>query len=346
MKQSQIILLIILLSMRSNIYGQVVLQKAPIPIVGNKFNFSITNNPSSFDYGNFGTNQRFDFSKLIAQNSTMFNIVDFNSSPDKDLFPEANVAIHRNQGGETYYRMTDSSISYIGLAFEISTQNGSFHVNKETRQINFPFLYQSSFYDSSLIDITIPDTVYKQYDSLRYRQKIVNHVIADAWGKMITKQDSFDVLRLRTDYENLYFTEEYKNNTGQWAMLQSNQKSSGTYYDFWTTGFILPVASVYVDKLGEAAGVVWLANYNLPAPQISPSTNLTIYPNSSSGIFTISYNTTVVQKSELYIYNMQGEKVHEETWNNPATKTLDLSFLSKGMYIIKLAGETQKILID
>lgn len=87
-----------------------------------------------------------------------------------------------------------------------------------------------------------------------------------------------------------------------------------------------------------------LSPYSMSVKDILKANKYYIYPNPSSGIFTIAYNTS--QKASLTIYNTLGEHVYNTTWNNDTSKTLDLSYLAKGIYFLRLGEETQRIVIE
>jgi hypothetical protein len=86
---------------------------------------------------------------------------------------------------------------------------------------------------------------------------------------------------------------------------------------------------VFVAKLGSFTGISDENNF---------INSINIFPNPSTGLFTISQvNTT---KAEIEIYNIVGELIYTTEITNLQT-TLDLSKVAKGIYFIKLTN-TQK----
>ncbi|MDZ4758211.1 MAG: T9SS type A sorting domain-containing protein [Bacteroidota bacterium] len=67
-----------------------------------------------------------------------------------------------------------------------------------------------------------------------------------------------------------------------------------------------------------------------------------IFPNPSNGNFTIIYASSL-QKETLTIYNTLGEQVYNSVWNNETQRTIDLSYLAKGIYFIRLGEDTRRI---
>jgi hypothetical protein len=72
---------------------------------------------------------------------------------------------------------------------------------------------------------------------------------------------------------------------------------------------------------------------------IVPVESITVYPNPSSGKFTISSNSTI---SALEIYNLLGELIYSDfKLNQQKSKEIDLSGSAKGIYFIKTYSGTK-----
>lgn len=99
----------------------------------------------------------------------------------------------------------------------------------------------------------------------------------------------------------------------------------------------LYIDDVRVDMLentGETAGI--------------PGSNFTLYPNPSTGIFTVSMNSGA--DCHLQILNVQGRVVFEEIISSATrTRTINLSDFSDGIYLVRLSGngfsETKKVVL-
>jgi len=87
------------------------------------------------------------------------------------------------------------------------------------------------------------------------------------------------------------------------------------------------------------------ARYNITflsgIEDITDDNLLSIYPNPSKGIFTISQNNTI--KSEIEVFNTIGELYYKTTTISSKT-TIDLSELPKGIYLVR-ATDTNKVSI-
>ncbi len=90
---------------------------------------------------------------------------------------------------------------------------------------------------------------------------------------------------------------------------------------------------------GVISNIITLENYKA---------NLKVYPNPTSGLFSIEYMQN--KKATINIYNISGQLIHSETLAGNTTKQIDLSNYSKGVYLIKIYNaemiEIQKLVIE
>jgi hypothetical protein len=79
---------------------------------------------------------------------------------------------------------------------------------------------------------------------------------------------------------------------------------------------------------------------------------LSVYPNPSSGVVTISLEGYEGKKTDLRIMNVIGNVVYREVVQDPSAhfaKTLDLTKLAKGLYYVKIEAanysEVRKVIL-
>jgi uncharacterized protein (TIGR02145 family) len=65
-----------------------------------------------------------------------------------------------------------------------------------------------------------------------------------------------------------------------------------------------------------------------------------ISPNPTTGQFTISFGTTPIYEALVEIYNLQGNLILSETFQNAVTASIDLNAFVKGIYVIKVLSGT------
>ncbi|MES2515926.1 MAG: T9SS type A sorting domain-containing protein [Bacteroidota bacterium] len=72
--------------------------------------------------------------------------------------------------------------------------------------------------------------------------------------------------------------------------------------------------------------------------------NFSLYPNPVSGSLTM--HTQALQKhTDFVILDMTGKEVHAFSVGEGASQTIDISFLSSGLYLVKLTGSNQSVLL-
>jgi len=99
-----------------------------------------------------------------------------------------------------------------------------------------------------------------------------------------------------------------------------------------------------VSKAGWASEVTCQATVDVR--QLNSDFYFNIYPNPSTGLFTLEINTSEIGKFDLNIVNIQGAEVYHSIINNVdnQTHTINLSGLAKGVYILKLNSTEKQII--
>ena len=68
----------------------------------------------------------------------------------------------------------------------------------------------------------------------------------------------------------------------------------------------------------------------------SDKSDVIIYPNPTSGLFTLSFNSTLVLEFKVVIYNTNGKQVFSETYYNTTMALINLTGCPAGMYLVKV----------
>lgn len=74
--------------------------------------------------------------------------------------------------------------------------------------------------------------------------------------------------------------------------------------------------------------------------------NLKIFPNPTSGVFTISLDQIKSSEIQIIIINLSGHTVYQDIFTNSGfavTTNVDISNLSKGCYILRIVGESELV---
>lgn len=100
------------------------------------------------------------------------------------------------------------------------------------------------------------------------------------------------------------------------------------------------------DSTGCGLCSAYTINYSLGVHEFQNGVYASIFPNPSSGKFTMN---SKIANGKIIIYNLFGENIYESQINNPNTE-IDLSDKSNGIYFITIKSETesftQKIIIN
>ncbi|MFT6112535.1 MAG: hypothetical protein ACJA19_001192 [Bacteroidia bacterium] len=70
---------------------------------------------------------------------------------------------------------------------------------------------------------------------------------------------------------------------------------------------------------------------------------LNIYPNPNEGVFYVSFDQPITTDEELVVYSLDGKQVYTKTLKPYGGKsyTMELSGLAKGLYLVKILGNTE-----
>jgi hypothetical protein len=114
-------------------------------------------------------------------------------------------------------------------------------------------------------------------------------------------------------------------------------------------------SSSSLDKNPKAGSTLWLDDISVSLPTgvnelLGSENDIEIFPNPSSGIFTIHSQTVSSDDQFIEVYNMLGAKVHSSVKSKLSAYTVDLSNQPKGVYFIKVyrgsKSTTRKIIVQ
>lgn len=101
------------------------------------------------------------------------------------------------------------------------------------------------------------------------------------------------------------------------------------------------ISSSSLDKNPKVGSILWLDDASVSLPTgvnelINNEQQVEIYPNPSTGVFTI--HSTIINNEEQFIevYNMLGAKIHTSVKSKMPNYSFDLSQYPKGIYFVKL----------
>jgi photosystem II stability/assembly factor-like uncharacterized protein len=145
-----------------------------------------------------------------------------------------------------------------------------------------------------------------------------------------------------------------KNGTGNWSMVSGGSMPRVAVRDIKFTGTGASL-KMYAATFGRGAYTCNISNViNAPrsanevSPYFYPAEQVLIYPNPSKGSFSIEVADEIKQ---IIIYDVNGNLIeHSFSFNDSTKSNIDLSFLKKGNYFLKIQteknSETKQIIIE
>lgn len=204
-------------------------------------------------------------------------------------------------------------------------------------------------------------------DPCRVCNKPIRWNYYQALGRQSLYQHTAEMIRLRQQYPLLFQTNNFTsrlngfqksvhlNGTNlnltvlgnfdlQSATIPANFQHTGVWYEYFS-GDSLVVQDVNA-ALPLAAGE-YRYYFDQPVQRLPPlgqnafttsSAQWQVYPNPGTGRFTLSAEQAIYRSVQLRIFDQRGQIVHEAHWQVQGIplKTLDLSGLSAGVYILEL----------
>jgi Tol biopolymer transport system component len=156
-----------------------------------------------------------------------------------------------------------------------------------------------------------------------------------------------------SDYVHLYITFSKGNN--QWtAPLDMNRSGAEINVLSQTSPSLSPDGKyLFFNRhdnpaSGDIADIFWVSTNiidtlkKIAMPTVSVKTtieqNVALYPNPTKGIIAVSLGTTV-KTAYLEVYNPLGILVFSKTIQSTTSATIDLTGISKGMYLVKVIAD-------
>ncbi len=128
----------------------------------------------------------------------------------------------------------------------------------------------------------------------------------------------------------------------------------------WSTGETSQSIVIKPNEIGLGNMQLWLQVYDMGCPGSDTmnltfitnieeynyvDANLSVFPNPNVGVFTIEINDMVDQELHLTIFNSLGKFIYSQNieTNGNASKRIDLSSLSSGIYFIRIDTDSKKV---
>jgi hypothetical protein len=103
-----------------------------------------------------------------------------------------------------------------------------------------------------------------------------------------------------------------------------------------------PIAGNAIDNTINGDRDIFLLKFDTETTAIKSNNRdkkMAIFPNPTSGQFSISFGSNPVEEARVTIFNLQGTQVFSKTFYNTPSATIDLTGNSAGIYMVKLKSE-------
>ncbi len=186
--------------------AQVVITSEDMPMPGQMWVNATDTSEIQVDVGTGGANQSWELTGTADLIETIF-IVEPDTTPWYDTFPEATIAVGLPGGGYNYMEITMDQATSLGFGVMFPVDSTTFEslvlrfTNPQTIAV-FPAQMGVSFVDTSSFEIGFSgDGI--NFDSVRLKSTTVDSVVFDGWGMLTTPNGTLPTLR-STTYSTSY----------------------------------------------------------------------------------------------------------------------------------------------
>lgn len=223
-------------------------------------------------------------------------------------------------------RDTFPGVTHLLIVKDTPTAGYNDYRHYEIRTSGYYYLGNSDGY-KSIYKPDTADVVFTNGANLGSVQNTSKYVLTYAgWGKLKTPVDSASDVAL--------FKKKIKGD-------------NNTYYEFFIcTPKYRKLASIKVNDDGYSESEEYWTFYPATVGMEEQATSLKkIFPNPAASTVNLQHNFT--QMEELTIINMYGEVVYKETLlPNQTQTTINVSIFPKGMYLVKIGGRSEKLVVE
>jgi len=321
----------------SQVFGQAPLTATDVESdIGVTFTY---NSMQSGDAGTSGNDQTWDFQFLSPENVQNYEIVEFGSTGNEDLFPNANTAFSIGFGvSYEYWSLTEDSFAVAGQYAE-----GAFEAYYSDPQILtiFPAELGVTFTDSFAFDYNANGTLGSMLGEVDMEVDGYGDIIMP-WG---TAEGAYRVSGTIDREETFEFQ-------GETVMAFFN----GTTTHFFAPGFPTPVISVTqailtvpdFDVVQNIQSTGYISNFEVEATDELVVDGLEVFPNPASDQLSINFEKRNAAPVRVELLDIQGRTVQSAgqiaTGFGHFQSQLDVSKLPAGFYLLRLAtGESSQV---
>ena len=346
--------------------AQITITNATFPVAGDSLKTATDLTPGGIVMTPPGGPQTWDFSSLNPDTRQVDVFQPASAGTSSANFPGAELVVSGDVGAETYYDVTATTFSLLGISG--AGLSAGFPVEADLIY-NPPLVIQEAplnFFDNdsytsnatiALPASAIPGAIFDSlgiptglFDSIRLRITVQSLRLVDGFGTLAIPGGTYDVLRQKqTDYTT----------TGVDVHTFLGWVDIGTFlggatlfppdttitFNFLNNIAKEPIAIVTVDSTETNAVQVTYKDNGIQSavnPITGEATSIVVFPNPATDQVTIDIDHNLPGNYSFRLFDLNGQRVLD----NKPTSNLDevsIQSLSPGLYIIQVIYENNQI---
>jgi uncharacterized repeat protein (TIGR01451 family) len=173
-------------------------------------------------------------------------------------------------------------------------------------------------------------------------EDVLNAKIDETSILMVSSSHNYTMKRINNllvwDFKNIYLSPAILNDAGSKGYVQFMVKLKPGFQ----AGDIIPNnASIYFDSNPAIVTATFNSKFTVPLGITTFDDNsLVLYPNPASNLVQIDLINTNEQVKSVVIYDMLGKAVKTVTLNTTSSWSIDVSDMSKGMYLVEITSDS------
>lgn len=293
---------------------------------------------SGLDISAIGANQTWDLSDLVAEGSSNLNLVNLNSLPFANQFPNGNYAVTTDSTYYTILSKNTYNLSIIGNVYPVDQFNTTLYIKNSSSELvyTFPFTMGSivESYPRSNTKISIDTTISGiSIDSAAIDIKSYVKKEVVGWGTLALPNGNFQVLKVAVSRKDTMTLNAKLMLLGWMPIMGMGDTSQSNSIEFDMKNLLYPLASVELDSLLQPTNVSWVDVDTSLNINDNICSNIKYFPNPVIDDIVFESNEPI---NKIVILSLDGKKVLEKDFDYEKTFSLNLSNLQSGTYLFTL----------
>lgn len=349
--------LIIIVFSFVSVSGQ-TLNRSNFPSVGDAFRVGSNSAIIQINPGNAGMNQNWNFTNILTESVDSVFIKDPITLVEGEQFPDANMAIETIKG--TLFLSVDNNeaIQLGALTDPGLGQFVTFRHKKPLKFLTFPLSFGESFIDSTVfLDSLASAEEISQgaIDSAHIIRYTKRNLLVDATGTLVLEAGTFtNCLRIKKVEYSMDSTYFKGGLVGQnWVAglpafgIPAARLDTITTYEWWNASDKFPLLSIEIGKKDTVKSIT-LKPSNISRRELTLNSSTTVFPNPSSGTFSISWEKPLPTSAVISVIDLNGKTIYAQDVNAQATDDrISLpQTIQDGHYRIVVKSTSGELLIE